>query len=497
MQKLFFLLTLLPLFALAQLDEYSVMGVPTASTLAEMNAVTAAQTGSIVYNLETNIIYVFNGTAWVSTSNNNWLINGNTGLPSTSFLGHTDDVRMEIRSNNLPLLQFGRRETLGLVQGFTDYTDRDQPMVYVNGNGSTAALQFAAAGASFYKPMFFTNSDGNFRLKGSAAGTDFFEIGSRGTSNQGELEFIIGDDGLEPFVFKRFDYRDQTLKELMRIQGSADAQNARPRVGINTGALANSTLQVNGSVAKSIITAPGGGFNLDETHHTVIINNTSTSINLPNAGQSNGRIYVLKNTTGADRTISSYRNLSNSGQNTVPANSIIWLQSDGSNWILISNQTGGGGGSTSSLTYVDKFNTSNTNLSINGFNNNGFQIPLNTARVSSGPINNLTNDQIQVTESGLYEISYTVTALKNQNNANRPTFEVVVSQNSNPINNTGAMFSLQGGNNTRRYANASRKLILNLSAFQSYGIKIRGVNSTSTINITIIGQATGMTIKKL
>ncbi|WP_298321158.1 hypothetical protein [uncultured Aquimarina sp.] len=476
----------------AQIDEGSVMGLPTAATTAEMNGVTGAATGAILYNLEENKIFVFDGTNWVSTANDNWLVDGNIGLPNTSFLGHQDDVKMEIRSNNLPLLQFGRRATLGLTQGFADYDDDDQPLVYVNGNGTTSALQFAAGAASFYKPMFFTNTDGNFRLKGSAAGTDFFEIGSRGINNQGEVEFIVGDDGLEPFIFKRFDYRDQTLKELMRIQGSADALDAKPRVGINTGSLATSTFQVNGSVAQSIITTTGN-ITLNEDHHTVIIGGNHT-ITLPNANTCNGRVYILKNQTGSTINISSYQDLSNAGQTTISANTVISIQSDGINWHLINNLSGGG--TSSSLTYLDKYNTTDSDISVNGFNPNGFQIPLNTARVSAGSINNINNDQVQITEAGLYEVSYTVSVIKDEN-ANRPSFEVVVSENTNPIANTGAIFSLPGGNNANRYATASRKMILSLSAFQSYGIKIRGVDSTDTIDITIIGQATGMTIKKL
>lgn len=91
--------------------------------------------------------------------------------------------------------------------------------MHLNGNGNTAALQFAASGASFYKPMFFTTANGSFRLKGSAGVTDLFEIGSDGPSNDGRLEFIIGEDGAEPIIFKRYDYRNgQFHKELFRVQ---------------------------------------------------------------------------------------------------------------------------------------------------------------------------------------------------------------------------------------------------------------------------------------
>ncbi len=471
-------------------------GVPTATTLAEMNAVTTAAAGSIVYNLEDLRIYVFNGTIWVSTNNDNWLVNGNIGLPDTSFLGHIDDVPMEIRSNNLPLLQFGRRQTLGLTTGLADYNDNDQPLVNINGNGTTAALQFAGAGTA-YPPLFFSTPDGNFRIRGGAGTNDLFFLGSLNNGTDAEFEIVVGDDGAEAITFKNFNFRNGgEITEFMRIQGNANQASPLPRVGIGTsGNQANSTFQVNGSVALDIITT-SGNITLNENHHTVVISGNHT-ITLPAANAVTGRIYVLRNSTGSATNVSNYSDLSNTNQTTVPANTVIWLQSNGANWQLINNiSAGGGGGGSSTTTYVDKYNTTDTDISVNGFNNNGFQIPLNTARFSAGSVNNVTNNQVQITEAGLYEVSYTVSVIKDEN-ANRPSFEVVVSQNSNPIADTGAIFSIPGANNANRYATASRKMILNLSANQSYGIKIRGFNSNATIDITIIGQGTGMTIKRL
>lgn len=328
------------------------MGLPTAVTNLEMNSVTAAATGSILYNLEENKIFVFDGTNWVSTTNDNWLVDGNTGLPTTSFLGHIDDVKMEIRSNNLPLLQFGRRQTLGLTQGFPDYTNNDQPLVYINGDGNTAALQFAASGASFYKPMFFTTTNGSFRLKGSTGGTDLFEIGSAGPANDGRLEFIIGDDGNEKIIFKRYDYRrGQFHREFFRVEGSNNTADSKTRFGINinpqevpvdsdyddasTGFnTANSTLQLDGSFSTSIVSTTGN-LTLTEDHHTIQITGTH-NITLPNANTCIGRTYILKNSTNTNRTISNYIDLANTNQNVIQNQSVLWIKSDGTNWQQIS-----------------------------------------------------------------------------------------------------------------------------------------------------------------
>ncbi len=330
-----------------------VSGLPSGTT-AEIFATLNPVEGVMAYSTDQKIIYYYDGTTWVSTSGSNWLLTGNAGSTNTNFLGTVDDVRMQIRSNNFPLLEFGRRETLGLTQGFLDYNDDDQPLVHLNGNGTISALQFAAAGASFYKPMFFTTPNGSFRLKGSSGGTDFFEIGSGGPANDGRLEFIIGDDGAEPMIFKRFDYRSgQFHQEFFRVQGSNNTENAKTRFGININTnrvpidtdyndpqsafnIANSTFQVEGSVSKSIETV-NANFTLTEDQHTILVT-ANVTLTLPAANTCDGRIYVIKNISGSTITISSYLDQSNTATTTIGAIN-LWLQSDGINWQQINSTT--------------------------------------------------------------------------------------------------------------------------------------------------------------
>ncbi|MGG8498111.1 hypothetical protein ACQY1Q_17025 [Tenacibaculum sp. TC6] len=343
------ILLFFPFIIKAQIDANSVMGIPQVTNNTEMLSITGAQESSMVYNIAQKGIYIFDGTTWVSTSGNNWLINGNNGATSSNFLGTTNDVRMQIRSNNLPILEFGRRQTLNLVQSYPDYTDNNQPLVYIRGNGNISALQFASSGASFYRPMFFTTTNGSFRLKGSSGGTDLFEIGSAGPANDGRMEFIVGDDGNEPIVFKRYDYRNgQFNTELFRVQGSNNTANAKPRFGINinpqhvaldatyndssnTGYnIANSTLQVNGSVSTAILRTTAS-ITLTEDHYTIIITGAH-NITLPSAASCTGRIYIIKNISGGNRSISTYRNGSDGNSTNIGNNKRLWLQSDGSFW---------------------------------------------------------------------------------------------------------------------------------------------------------------------
>lgn len=177
----------------------------------------------------------------VVTSNaaaNNWLITGNSNVNgNTQFLGTTNDVKMVIKSNNTSFLEFGRRATLGLVQNYPEYTNPDESVTFVR-----SALQFdVPATVQFYKPKFWTTSDGNFRLKGPAAGTDYFEMGATGTNNNGGFDFIIGDDGDEPILFKSYYYVDSSYTEMMRMQSK--------KVGINmNGVTPAQTLDVRGTM---------------------------------------------------------------------------------------------------------------------------------------------------------------------------------------------------------------------------------------------------------
>ncbi|CAL2094761.1 PA14 domain-containing protein [Tenacibaculum sp. 190524A05c] len=364
---------ILPIYISAQVFPGTpVSGLPSGTT-AQINALSPPE-GTMAYSTDQKIIYYYDGTNWVSTSGNNWLLNGNASTTNTNFLGTIDDVRMQIRSNNTPILEFGRRQTLGLVQGFPDYTDNDQPLLHLNGNGSIAALQFAASGASFYKPMFFTTTNGSFRLKGSSGVTDLFEIGSGGPSNDGRLEFIIGDDGAEPIIFKRYDYRrGQFHKELFRVQGSNNTADAKTRFGINLNTaeipvdadyddpqsgfnIANSTFQVEGSVSKSILST-NSNLTLTEDHHTILVTANAT-ITLPAANTCSGRIYVIKNISGGNITVSSYQDQNNSSSTSIGQFN-IWIQSDGTNWQQINSTTSSTTTTNNGLQYYT-WNISNT-----------------------------------------------------------------------------------------------------------------------------------------
>lgn len=95
------------------------------------------------------------------------------------------------------------------------------------------------------------------------------------------------------------------------MQGSNNSAGAKTRFGININPtpipiditydnsqsglnIANSTLQVNGSISASILKLESAGdFTLTEDHYTVIISSDSNII-LPAANSCKGRTYILK-----------------------------------------------------------------------------------------------------------------------------------------------------------------------------------------------------------
>ncbi|MET0466591.1 MAG: hypothetical protein ABW007_25760 [Chitinophagaceae bacterium] len=142
-----------------------------------------------------------------------WNYTGNAGTnPALNFLGTTDDKPLILKSNNTTNVEMGRRGTLGLTQGYTDYNDDNEMLLHMK-----SAVQFYAPAAQFYKPKIYVDANGNFRTKGSSAGTDYFEFGATGSNNDGGFEFIIGDDGDEPIVFKSYNYLTG-MSEMMRLQ---------------------------------------------------------------------------------------------------------------------------------------------------------------------------------------------------------------------------------------------------------------------------------------
>lgn len=291
-----------------------------------------------IANLSAQVSQVLGWTAtgWnpiTQTSASNWSFSGNANTLAANLLGTITDVIMNISSNNTTMLSFGRRQTLGLFDesstGLYPYNQADNSVSYIRGSNGVSAMQFESASSLKYKPLFYTAAGGNFGFRGSAAESDWFEVASNGTSNDGSLGFTIGDDGNEPIIFRKFNKDTKSYVELMRMQGTG--LNSEVRVGINTnGQVANSTFEVKGSIAKTV-KAVTANVILRELDYTSVLNASVSTVTLPAATSCRGRIYILKKTSTQTVTISSYRNRINLATTNLPQGT-VQLQSDGTNW---------------------------------------------------------------------------------------------------------------------------------------------------------------------
>ncbi|ASZ14465.1 hypothetical protein CK934_27730 [Chitinophaga sp. MD30] len=204
---------------------------------------TGLGTAAFAPGFSSNRVLSVNNNGDVVVINNpassNWLFTGNANIANGSFLGTTDDKAMVIKSNNNTFLEFGRRQTLGLtIPTIPGYTNNDENVMHIR-----STMQFYSPTALFYyQPKFFIDGDGDFRMIGNAGSSDFFQFGATGTGNNGGFDFIIGDDGDEPIVFKSDQYnRTPRQLEIMRLQGD------KVGIGMN-GATPTANLDVAGNV---------------------------------------------------------------------------------------------------------------------------------------------------------------------------------------------------------------------------------------------------------
>ncbi|MCC9019221.1 hypothetical protein [Flavobacterium lipolyticum] len=312
--------------------------------------ITNAGLGNLYRASDTNRLYIglSNGTLFLlGRENGSWNLNGNSNPAATSLLGTTTDTKVTLASNNTSILELGKRSTLGLTLTKPDYNNADQYMAYLRGRGGVSALEFEKSTSVLYESRFYTNSDGNLRWRGTNGVNDFFEIGTGGYNDNGSLDIITGDAGVEPIVFKKNSVADGTI-EMMRVQGRPLQKenydrNVWPRdvrVGIFTGgAVANSVLQVGGSFSLPI-RAVTASTTLTDTDYTVVLKSgtySGTEVTLPPASSCRGRIYVIRNISGADRNISAYISRTGVSRTTLANNRIYSFQSDATDWQLTSD----------------------------------------------------------------------------------------------------------------------------------------------------------------
>lgn len=180
----------------------------------------------------------------------------------------------------------------------------------INGNRDTAQV------------FSFRNTGNDLSVSTNSSDSIFLNVPNAGTSARGVVTTAT-----------------QTFAGTKTFQDSVTAAKAI-RVG-NTGN-ANSTMQIDGSLAMAIKTITAN-YTVTEGDNTVLANTTSTAItiSLPSASNFAGRIYTIKKigTGGIDRelTITPASGTIDGGSSYVIYNdwTYVTLQTDGSNWYVI------------------------------------------------------------------------------------------------------------------------------------------------------------------
>ena len=126
---------------------------------------------------------------------------------------------------------------------------------------------------------------------------------------------------------------------ILSIGDSYAAFNGDVKIGDYT--TPESSLHVGGSLSMALTTV-SSNYTTDENDYTILCNTGSMTLNLPNASNCEGRVYVIKKISAAGGSITIDPNgsqtIDGAATNTELTNqwSTMMIQSDGSNWFILS-----------------------------------------------------------------------------------------------------------------------------------------------------------------
>ncbi|WP_231427264.1 hypothetical protein [Pedobacter sp. Leaf250] len=326
------------------------------------------------------------------TNGNAWALKGNTGNTdqTNNFLGNLDDVAINFLINGQKSGRLGTSTETNISYGYRTLTTnitgffnnafgKEALSVNISGYENSAfghlALQRNFSGihnSSFGSQALSANTVGSnntaigthtlianstgvgntaigsLALEGNNGNTNTAIGFSAGNKNNGSGNIFLGNSAGSTLTNASNSFivaNSATLYPLLsgvlsNDGGSLTVNNTTAATSTNYAPNSASTLNINGSVAASILThTTASAINLDASHYTIRIKNVgaAVTVNLPNASTCKGRIYVLiKAASTGNVTFNSAITLNDdSTTNTMTGAKTFTIQSDGSAWISL------------------------------------------------------------------------------------------------------------------------------------------------------------------
>ena len=300
---------------------------------------------------------------WASPSSTGWSLTGNSGTTGSNFIGTTDAKEMYFKTSNTQamMIDVDGNVGIGTSPSFIGGTDNEKLLVDAGSTASNTVINATGTKNDYLQMNIQNNSNGTkassdvvATANNGSLSTVYIDMGinSQGYSNSGSnilngsntaylyatgRDFFIGNGatGRDLVFFTNNSGTTGTNgTERMRIDNLGN-------VGVATNS-PNSTLQNAGSFALSIYSTGSSSYTASATDYTVVGTRTSNqTITLPTAVGITGRIYVIKKTgNGGTLTIATNgsQTIDGAGSKSLTTQyTQMTVQSDGSNWIILSN----------------------------------------------------------------------------------------------------------------------------------------------------------------